>query len=85
MLVLSFALLSVEFITVSKMGWRLEYDMYLFLIPCAYYLLKCALCLEGKLKSLETAKWGRASPSIQLTHIFYPYDFCGRILLFDTL
>ena len=94
MLVISFALLSVEFITVSKMGWRLEYDMYLFLIPCAYYLLKCALCLEGKLKSLETAKWAELlrpySSLIYFTHMIFvdgycfltPYKYTNSLIMF---
>ncbi len=94
MLIFSFALLSGEFVMVSKLGWRLEYDMYLFLIPCAYYLLKCALSLEGKLKGLETAKWAELlrpySSLIYFTHMIFvdgycfltPYKYTNSLIMF---
>lgn len=44
-LLVSMGLLLGEVLLVSQKGWRLGYDMYLFLVPCAYFLLKVALCL----------------------------------------
>lgn len=94
MLVLSFGLLSGEFAVVSKMGWRLEYDMYFFLIPCAYYLLKCALCIEDRFKVLDGVKWAGLlrpySSLIYFTHMIFvdgycfltPYKYTNSLIMF---
>ena len=52
-LAVSFVLLVFEFFIVSKMEWRLEYDMYMFLIPAAYFLFKTALNINIKVNDFN--------------------------------
>lgn len=44
-------LLTAEFVFVGKMKWHLEYDMYLFLIPAAYFLFRSAISFDKPLAS----------------------------------
>lgn len=63
----SMILYSGEFLLVSKMKWRLEYDMYFCLIPCAYFLLKAAVTCKIKIK--RTSLLRRYSSLIYFTHM----------------
>ncbi len=61
--------LLAEFWFTSKMGWQLEYDMYIFLVPAAYFLMKAVLCLDPKI-SREKIRFLRPySTLIYFTHM----------------
>lgn len=77
----SSALLLFEFVFISKMEWRIDYDMYLSLVPCAYFMLKTALCLKWEIPP-EVLRFLRPYSSlIYFTHmipkiicdLFFPY------------
>lgn len=57
-----------EFVFVSKMKWHLGCDMYLCLIPCAYFLLKAALA--GKIQIADGGILRQHSSLIYFAHMF---------------
>lgn len=57
-----------EFVFVSKMQWRLGYDMYLCLIPCAYFLLKASLLCKAECN--KAGLFRQYSSLIYFTHMF---------------
>lgn len=52
--VISMLLLTAEFVCVALFGQPLEYDLYFFLLPAAYYLLRAAL--TAKIEVSEKAR-----------------------------
>ncbi len=76
-LALSLILLCGEFALVSKMRWRLEFDMYLMLLPCAWFMLKTALCFRP-----FAGKAAAPLPPVQLAYIFHPHALHRRLLPF---
>lgn len=67
--IVSMILFGGEFFFVSKMKWQLDYDMYLFLVPAAYCLLKLTLCINSKI-GMKKIKFLRPySPLIYFTHM----------------
>ncbi len=68
-LIISYVLLFLEVMLVSKMEWRLEYDMYLFLIPCAYYTMKVVLGFQKPLPQRLCKVLRSYSSLIYLTHM----------------
>ena len=57
-----------EFVFVIKMKWHLGCDMYLCLIPCAYFLLKAALA--SKIQIAGGGILRQYSSLIYFTHMF---------------
>lgn len=57
-----------EFMFVIKMKWHLGCDMYLCLIPCAYFLLKAALA--GKIQIADGGILRQHSSLIYFAHMF---------------
>lgn len=67
--ILSMFFLGLEFAFVSKMDWQLHYDMYIFLIPAAYCLLKLTLCINSKIDMKKIKFLRPYSSLIYFTHM----------------
>lgn len=86
----SSVLLAAEFVFVGKMKWHLEYDMYLFLIPAAYFLFRSALSFSEP-PSFAGARLLRPYSSliyfihmlpIELYCIFTPLSYTNSVAMF---
>ena len=75
-LALSLILLCGEFALVSKMRWRLEFDMYLMLLPCAWFMLKTALCFRPNLPEKLLRLCRPYSSLIYFTHMLFIDGYC---------
>lgn len=75
-LAISVCLLTAEFIFVGKMKWHLEYDMYLFLIPAAYFLLCSALCSTKPFTSVRLKYIRPYSSLIYFIHMLPIEIYC---------
>lgn len=78
-----------EFVAVSKLGWRLGFDMYIFIVPCAYFMLKTALCakIEIRPKALEFLRpysiliYFTHMIPIELFTLFFPNTEINSVLM----
>ena len=75
-LALSLILLCGEFALVSKMRWRLEFDMYLMLLPCAWFMLKTALCFRPNLPEKLLRLCRPYCSLIYFTHMLFIDGYC---------
>lgn len=65
----SMFLFGCEFAFVSKMDWQLRYDMYIFLVPAAYCLLKLTLCINSEIDMKKIKFLRPYSSLIYFTHM----------------